>query len=414
MPFDPKKAREKFAALQTECNQFMEKFPEDGENRPSDEEFSANGTRIEGMKTLQKQIDQHQQFAALKLENPTATAVPGTVTTPVEPGGREEFSQIAVSLSIETKEQGEQRFSLHKAAVNHFIRTGEHKRVMFNNNAITTGTGSNAMLPVSVAPPIVIKRLVNPLRQALAARGLVAITTDSSEPISVPFFDDSANAADVIPQNQTPDNEKEPSVTSLQLGNTLYDSGTVWSSNTLLNSLSFDLLAYIQPMLDSRIDIKQATAWMTSIKATAPVGVTTASTGGVTFPELLTWQHSVPIVNRPYGVFVLSDTLFRGIRGLVDNQNRPIYQESLQDGAPDKLLGWPIFVSTDLADPGPGQVSGLAVAANRIFIRDITNRRVARYVNDADRRDQFGLAEFANGDFQFHPSGVRALKHAAA
>ena len=414
MPFDPKKAREKFAAHQNECNQFMDKFPEDGEARPSEDEFKANGTRIEEMKTLQKQIDQHAQFAQLKLDNPATTAAPGTIQTPSEPGGREEFSQIAQSLAIETKEQAEQRFSIHKAAVNHFIRTGEHKKVMFNNDAITTGTGSNAMLPVTVAPPVIIKRLVNPLRQALAARGLVAITTDTAEPISVPFFDDSGNTADVIPQNQTPDNEKEPVVTGMTLGNTLYDSGTVWSSNTLLNSLSFDLLAYIQPMLDSRIDIKQATAWMTSIKATATIGVTTASTAGVTFQELLTWQHSVPIVNRPYGVFVLSDGLFRAIRGLTDTQNRPIYQESLQDGAPDKLLGWPVFPSTALSDPAAGQISGLAVAANRIFVRDITNRRVTRYVNDADRRDQFGLAEFANGDFAFHPSAVRALKHAAS
>lgn len=404
--------REEFATLQTESNQFMDASTADGAEAPSPEQLDANEKRLERMQTIQKQIDQHTQFAKLKLANPADTTVPGSVQTPAEPSGREEFMNIIVA--DETPEQAVRRYAQHKAAINNFIRTGDTRGLQFANSALTTSVGSGALLPRRVGTPVVIKRMGNPIRQVIESRGLKVMETTTSEEIPVPVIDDTANSADAIAQNATGDNEKEPSITNLTLGNTLYDSGTVWSSNTLLNSLSFDLLAYLEPMLNKRIDRTQSKAWVDDMEANATVGKTTAGTATVTYLELLAWQHSIAVDNRANGAFIVSDGLFQTLRGLMDSQNHPIYQQSLRDDAPDQLLGWPIFVSADLAAPGAGAVSGLAVVADLLFVRDVTNRRIARYVNIPTYRDQFGIAEFANGDFKYAASGVRALKHAAA
>ena len=408
------KLREEFSTLKTATDEFVG-LPEDA--AITQEQLDENATRIERMTFIKAQIDQHAKFAQMKLDNPADPAAPGTVTTPAEPTGREEFNRI--SVADETPEQAALRFAKDKAAVNRWIRYGDPRGVRFaassgeqftTNSALTTASGSNALLPVTVAPPVLIKRLLNPLRAAMVARGQPIMSTDTTENISVPVFDDTANTADVIPQNQTGDNEKEPAVAGVTLGATLYDSGTVWSSNTLLNSLTIDLLGYLQPMLDQRIDIKQAAAWMLDLATNATVGVTTAGTSTITYAELVAWQHSIAVVNRPYGAFILSDGLFQTLRNLVDSQNRPLYQESLRDDAPDKLLGWPVFITDQLAAPAATAVSGIAVATNLIFIRDITNKRIARYVNIPTYRDQFGLAEFANGDFKYTAGGARALK----
>ena len=411
------KLREEFSTLKTATDEFVG-LPEDADI--TQEQLDQNATRIERMTFIKAQIDQHAKFAQMKLDNPADPAAPGVITTPTDPSGRDEFTNI--SVADETPEQAALRFSRETAAINRWIRYGDPRGVKFavsggeqftTNSALTTASGSNALLPVTVATPVVIKRILNPLRAAIQARGLKVMTTDTTEPISVPVFDDTANTADAIPQNQTGDNEKEPGLSNLVLGNTLYDSGTVWASNTLLNGLTYDLLGYLQPMLDQRIDIKQATAWMLDLATNATVGVTTASTAGVTYSELLAWQHSIPLVNRPWGAFILSDGLFQTIRNLVDSQGHPIYQESLRDDAPNTLLGWPVFLTDQLAAPAATAVSGVAIAANLTFVRDITNKRIARYVNIPTYRDQFGLAEFANGDFKYAASGVRALKHHA-
>lgn len=406
--------RQEFSRLQTEAQGIIDAAM--AANRDlSAEETAANQTRFSRMTTIRDTLSERDKFVSMALKGPTPPANT-TVQRQQEPGGKLEFQQSQTSNQFiavdgETDDQARQRYALHKSALNNYIRNGQTSGPKFT---LTTGTGGSVLLPITVGTPIVIKRLANPIRAALAARGLKVIATDSSELINVPVFDDTANAAVGIAQDSTTETVADPAVTGIQLGAALISSGTVWSSNTLLNSLTYDLLGYLQPMLDQRIDRNQAAAWITKIVSTGVVGVTTASTTGVTFNELLNWQHSIAPAYRPYGAFFLSDGLLRAIRGMVDSQGRPLYQESLRDDAPDTLLGWPVFVSTDLATPAANAVSGFAMAVDQAFVRDVNNKRIARYVNIPTRPDQFGICEFTNGDFAFNAVGVRLLKNAAA
>ena len=380
------------------------------EGRPlTDEERTAHDTRFARMQQIKRTLDEHAQFAGLQL-------AAGTAQTPVTPPGQAEaqteaerqgFTAAKPATDAERKQQFGQAF-------NHYVRTGEIRTAKFT---LTTSSGSEVMMPVSVGTPIVLKRLLNPIRAALLARFRVPIMTDGMEALKIPVFDDSANTADVIAQDSTSQNNKDPAVTGITLAAPLYDSGTIWSSNTLLQSVGFDLLAYLEPMLDERLDRAQLTAWFTSLIA-ATVGVTTASTTGITYNELLNWQHSIPLPRRTNGVFFVSDGLLRALRGLVDGNGHPIYQESLRDDAPNTLLGWPIFVTDGLAAPGAGAVSGVAASADGLIVRDVrsgTNggKRVKRY-EESTHPDQFGIREFSNGDFAFIASAVRTLKHAAS
>jgi HK97 family phage major capsid protein len=419
MPLKVKELREESARLFTEAQAVLDAAEADNNRELKPEEKSENDKRFNRMKQIKSLLDENTRFAELHITGGKGAddkTPPGNITTPKEPEGRQEFSEGEGREYFTSKpgEKDDAGYRRHVDAINRFIRTGETRGPKFT---LTTGSGSSILLPTAVARPVVIKRIKNPIRAALMARGLIAMATVGTGAIAVPVFDDTANEASVIAQDNTSENNLDPTVTGLTLGNDLYDSGTVWSSNTLLNSLDFDLLAYLQPMLEARIDAKQETAWFDDLDA-ATVGKTTATTTGVTYAELLDWQHSIPVARRGDGVFFVSDGLMRALRGLVDANDNPIYQPSLRDDMPDTLLGWPIFITGDLATPAAGAVSGVAASAEALIIRDITGadggKRIARYTNIPTHPDQFGLRMFANGDFAFVPGSVKTLKHAAS
>jgi HK97 family phage major capsid protein len=371
----------------------------------TDDERKANEQRFARMQQIKELDEADAQFSAMVLRDVETGA--GTVTTPRDPAGRKEFDRAEGRIVVGNSP--EERNKRIREELNRFIRFGAEGQKF----TLITTTGTSAMLPTRVEKPVVIVRERNPYRAALRARGLQVIESAGGEPIKVPILDDSGNTAYVIAQDATDENNLDPATSSLTLGANLYDSGTVWSSNTLLNTLDFDLLAFLQPMLDQRIDDKQASAWTTALIA-ATVGKTTASTTGVTYAELLDWKYSLTKQRRNNGVFIVSDGLFRVLEGLVDTTGRPLFRERISEDTPDTLLGFPIFVSEDLAAPAAAAVSGLFIDAMGMFIRDVRNRRIARYTNIPTHPDQFGLREFANGDMQFIAAAVRTLKHAAS
>jgi len=61
------------------------------------------------------------------------------------------------------------------------------------------------------------------------------------------------------------------------------------------------------------------------------------------------------------------------VRKLVDSQNRPLWQPSLQDGTPDTLLGYPVFIDNFTAT--------MAANAKSIAFGDFESAFVVRAVS---------------------------------
>lgn len=405
--------RDEFAQLHREASTLVDAATTAGRELTA-EEVQANDRRFNRMQAIRRLQDEQVRFAGLALrgEMPVQTAGGGSlIVRPREIPGREEFERSAGRIEISSRATIDPEvIQRHRDAINNYIRTGEIVRS--RQFVLTTGTGTGALLPTRVGPPITLRRQLNPYRAAIMSRALEIIRTPGMEAMNVPVFDDTANTADIIAENNTSENNKDPAATALVLTPVLYDSGTVWASNMLLQSIGFDLLGYLEPMLDMRIWRRELTAWTTTLLATVVIGKTTAGVNTVTYDELLDWQHSVPVENRIDGVFMVSDGLFRAVRGLKDSTGQPIYQSSLRDDAPDTLLGWPIFVTDALATPATGVISGIAASASSLFIREAGQRHIVRYANIPTHPDQFGIREFAYGAFAFNSPGVRALKHA--
>lgn len=89
----------------------------------------------------------------------------------------------------------------------------------------------------------------------------------------------------------------------------------------------------------------------TGFKDVAPSGVESAATGSFTASDLINLVHSVDIAyrNSPSAAFMMHDQILSAVRQLnVDNDYNGLFQPSLREGTPDRLLGYNFFVNNDL------------------------------------------------------------------
>lgn len=402
---------EEFASVKAEASTVIEKAK--SENRDlTGEEREANEKRFARLDSIKAMVADENRLAGAAIEQYSA-AVKSQLA-----GGMTGEPTAKADAAIVREMYGRKA---HVKAIEDYIRFGTvpQNREEF---AITTSTGSGVLLPKDVAPIVTIRRIFNPIFAALAAYGLKPLLTQGTETISIPLFDDSAVDGALTSEGATSETTGpgDPSaangdggVAGIQLAAKLFDSGVVWNSNTQLSAITYDLLGYLNPMLDKRIDHKQSVAWCAQVgtNATAYVG---SSPTGITYADLVGWTHALKPEYRADGCFVINDGLLQAIETLVDTLGRPLYRQSIADNVPDTLMGYPVFVTDQFATPAANAKSGMFASAEALKVRVVENKRLVRYANIPTHPDQVGLQEFVNADFGFIPQGVRTFKHAAS
>ena len=116
----------------------------------------------------------------------------------------------------------------------------------------------------------------------------------------------------------------------------------------------------------------------TGFRDVAPSGVESASTGAFTASDLINLVHSVDIAyrNSPSAAFMMHDQILSAVRKLnVDNDYNGLFQPSLREGTPDKLLGYNYFVNNDLP-------SAQAADAKIIFFGDWSKYIIRQVANN--------------------------------
>ena len=156
-----------------------------------------------------------------------------------------------------------------------------------------------------------------------------------------------------------------PHLTRLTLGAFDYHSRFIKVTEQLLRDSIVNIDQIVATMIGERLGrilLRHATVGTGSgqpagVVTDSVAGVAGATTTTITYANLLGLQHSVDPSYRGNGVFMAHDQVIRVLRGLLDSQNRPLWQSGLQEGAPDRLLGQPIIYNQYMAS---------SVAANAI------------------------------------------------
>lgn len=248
----------------------------------------------------------------------------------------------------------------------------------YRDTAMSTGTqGADVIAPLFQRELLVALKAFGGMRAV--SRNIVTATGAS---LPWPTMDDTANQASIVSENTSRSEDTELSFSNVLIGAFMYSSGPLLISLELLQDSAFDFDSLIRDALTVRFGRKQNADFTTGAGTTLPFGVvtgaasgkvgTTGQTATVIYDDLVDLYHSVdPAYRTPNACFMMKDSSVQVIRKLKDSQGHPLWQPSLQDGAPDNLLGLgPVVVNQSIAAMAANAKSILYGDFQNYLIRD--------------------------------------------
>lgn len=266
---------------------------------------------------------------------------------------------------------------------------------------LSTTNGDGNLIPVTT---------LDKMTQALKAFGGVyslaeVAETSTGNPVNWPTADTTAEVGTIVAEGSAISTDFT-SFGQKTLGAYIYTSKIIQLSWQLMQDNVFDLEGYVARKVGERIGRAIAADFVTGNGTTAPQGLITglssagltATTGNgfaPTYANLVDLKHSIDPAYRGMGNcrWLVNDQVVAQFRKILDNQNRPLWEPSLQAGDPDRFLGDPISVDQGMATP--------AANAKTVVYGDIRQAYVVRHVAGAQvvRLNELYAANMLTGFF---------------
>lgn len=284
--------------------------------------------------------------------------------------------------------------------------------------AAGTGTGAAGGYLV---PPEFRQTLVEQVTFVAAMRQYAeVITTETGANLPWPTVNETGQEGEILGENAEI-GYQDPTFGQASLDAYMYSSKLVRVSYQLLNDNAFNLNTWLPRALGQRIGRIQNRHFTVGTGTSQPDGIVTSATvgvtgsgsfagagGAVTYDNLIDLVDSIdPSYINENSRFMLNQTTRKSIRKLKDGQQRPLWEPSLQVGAPDVLLGYPVALNNYMASP--------AVNAKTILFGDIRAAYLIRDVSDvAVMRLTERYAEFLQVGFFAFQRSDGTLQNASA
>lgn len=294
----------------------------------------------------------------------------------------------------------------------------EEQRVLSKASA---GAGAN-LVPTAFRDEIVnISRFMGPINELANT-----ITTDSGETIQIPSV--SAHGTASWTAENAAYSPSDETFGQVSLG--AFKAGTkVIVSEELLQDAAFGLDRYLATEFGERIGVLEETAYAVGDGSGKPLGIANASSGVTvsqaaagagnvttfTYSALVNFAFAVPYQYRRNAVWVLADSAVKNLHLLLDSAGNPIWRTGVAGGAPDTLLGWPVYTSPDLAAPAASAKSGIFGDIRRGYmIRRVNGFSLQRQNELHSDNGQVGFRGFERVDGRVvMADAMRVLQHAA-
>lgn len=280
---------------------------------------------------LGKQIDRLERQAAIDAEMRSATAAPIT--------------------------------NIPKAGITGDDKTGrasgDYKRAFWNSmrnkmsydvqNALSIGADSEGGYLV---PDEYEKKLVEALEEEVFFRSLATVINTSSGDRKIPIVTSKGEAAWIDEGGQFPESDDSFGQTSIGA----YKLATMIKvSDELLNDSVFNIEAYISKEFGRRIGTKEEEAFFVGDGTGKPVGIfnktggadtgVTVTSASITFDDVMDLYYSLRAPYRNKASWLLNDSTVKAIRKLKDGNGNYIWQPSVREGEPDRILNRPYRTS---------------------------------------------------------------------
>lgn len=290
---------------------------------------------------LGKEIERLERQAAIDAELARATSTPITN----QPNGR-------IDGEVKTGRATEE----YKRA----FWNGMRNRISYDvQNALSIGTDSEGGYLV---PDEYEKKLVESLQDEVFFRSLATVIRTSSGDRKIPIVTSKGEAAWIDEEGQFPESDDSFGQTSIGA----YKLATMIKvSDELLNDSVFNIEQYISKEFGRRIGAKEEEAFFVGDGQGKPIGLfnttggaeigVTAATVSITFDDVMDLYYSLRAPYRNKASWLLNDSTVKAIRKLKDGNGNYIWQPSVREGEPDRILNRPYRTSIYVPELAEGK-----------------------------------------------------------
>lgn len=291
--------------------------------------------------SLGKEIERLERQAAIDAELARATSTPITN----QPNGR-----------IDGEVKNGRATEEYKRA----FWNGMRNRISYDvQNALSIGTDSEGGYLV---PDEYEKKLVESLQDEVFFRSLATVIRTSSGDRKIPIVTSKGEAAWIDEEGQFPESDDSFGQTSIGA----YKLATMIKvSDELLNDSVFNIEQYISKEFGRRIGAKEEEAFFVGDGQGKPIGLfnttggaetgVTAATVSITFDDVMDLYYSLRAPYRNKASWLLNDSTVKAIRKLKDGNGNYIWQPSVREGEPDRILNRPYRTSIYVPELAEGK-----------------------------------------------------------
>ena len=194
-------------------------------------------------------------------------------------------------------------------------------------------------------------------------------------------------------------------------------------SDELLEDSGFDLEEYIQKVFAKRIGEKEEEGFLKGTGGgmplgliyQTPVGAVSEEIGDISIDDMIDLMYSLEEPYRTNAVWLVSDHAYQKIRKITNHNGVPLWQNHLEEGEPETLLGHPILVSAYLDSVAPGSKPVLFGDFSYYWIGERGKRVIKRLVECYANQDQVAFLTSERVDAKLVlPEAIKCLEVKAA
>ena len=217
------------------------------------------------------------------------------------------------------------------------------------NNDLHIGTDAEGGYLV---PDEFERKLIEALEEESIFRQMATVIKTSNGDRKIPIVTSKGEAVWMDEEQQytlSDDTFGQASLSAFKLGT------AIKISEELLNDSVFDLPSYIAREFARRIGAKEEEAFFVGDGKGKPTGIFNATGGAetgvtstgtsITFDDVMDLYYSLRAPYRNKAVWLLNDSTVKAIRKLKDGNGNYIWQPSVREGEPDKILNRPYRTS---------------------------------------------------------------------
>lgn len=248
--------------------------------------------------------------------------------------------------------------------------------------------------------------------------------TESGNDLPVPTNDDTANVGELLGENSDASSSSADLVFAQKTFKAYkYSSKMIKASIELLEDTGVDLIGYIAKQLGTRLGRIMNTHFTTGDGSAKPSGIMTgltlgklaASTGALSFPEIIDLVHSVDASYRmsPSARFMLHDKILAILKkatvGAATTNSRPLWAPGWSQGAPPTIDGTEYMINNDMDSTiASGKKIIIYGDMSTFGVRFVNQFRLKRFDERYGEFDQVAWVGFMRADSRLlNTSGIK-------